>query len=216
MLKTYRFLALFVSLGLQTSANAEQKSNNTYFGAGLGLAKISDQTGATNDYVKNQTSELTLSSPGSLVQQFRIFGGYSINENISIEIGFRQNTNERINFYSNPIAQFSYTGNLNSNISGSNLGLLIRPSPSSRFQDLFLNFGITQYRDKSIFSISSNNSTSSIAVSESGIGYFFGLGYEKPINKIYSLRGSITHEVQIGGNKTLSDNGLSLAILKKF
>ena len=137
-------------------------------------------------------------------------------ENISIELGYMQTSQESLTFSGTSIGSVNYTGNLNASFSGADLGLVLHPSQGTGFKNLFLDLGFTNYTVKESGNISTNIASYSPSQNESGTGHYYGLGYDLTLHNDYVIRGTINHYDNIGGNSGISGNVGSIGIIKKY
>jgi len=194
----------------------KEASKSIYFGANIGYSKLSDQTGSVNSQLQEAVGGTTQSSQNNNMAAYRLFGGFILNENISIELGLMQTSQESLNYSGTSIGGVNYSGNLNASFSGADLGLVLHPSQSTGFKSLFLDLGFTNYTAKESGNISTNIASYSPSQNESGTGHYYGLGYDLTLHNDYVIRGTINHYDNIGGNTGISGNVGSIGVIKKY
>jgi opacity protein-like surface antigen len=145
-----------------------------------------------------------------------IFGGYKVTENISLEVGYAQSSSATTTASGRTGGSVAYTGSGEVSYSGFDFSVLLRPSMSTGFNNLFLRAGGTSLTQETSLSVSAGGTSASATDSTSGMGYILGVGYDFPINKTLDVRVAYNYLGNIAGESNNYANRFSIGLLGKF
>lgn len=146
----------------------------------------------------------------------RIFGGYEINENFSLEAGYLQSSN--INYATKGTSGSSF-GSLsdsisyNLSISGFDYGVIYKPRINNYLDGFFIKGGGTYLTTSGHLAVNLSTTNLGSSTSQTGHGYFAGLGYEYPISKEVNVRASYLYYGNISTDSASNTNVFSLALV---
>ena len=191
-------------------------SNPFYIGVGASYIALQDSSNALTNIMVNGFGGSANSGQSSSVGAGRIFAGYKVNENLSLEGGYSSTGN--ISYSSKGTTGSKYANlsdgfSANTSITGFDLGLIYKPRLNDSLDGLFVNAGGTYFttNSNSVTSISTLNFAYSN--SYTGYGYFAGLGYDFAIGKNLNLRAAYTYYGNISTDSTSNVNAFSLALV---
>jgi hypothetical protein len=222
-------LFVLMSLGLSLIAQAQSNdgatinnenielsnSNPFYIGVGATYVALQDSSNALNNSMVNLFGGSASSGQSSSVGAGRIFAGYKVNENLSLEGGYLSTGN--ISSSSKGTAGSKYANlpdgaSINTSISGFDFGLIYKPKINETLDGLFVNAGATYFTTGSYGGVSLSTLNIGASTSNTGYGYFAGLGYDFAIGKSLNLRASYTYYGNISTDSTNNANAFSLAL----
>ena len=99
---------------------------------------------------------------------------------------------------------------------GADLGLVLHPVQLPVFKYVFIDLGATQYKEKQLGNVSTSLGGYSQSQNQSGMGKFYGLGYDLPMGASTDLRFSLNHYDSIGGDSALKSNLASVGVTRRF
>jgi hypothetical protein len=209
-------LLLVVALSVATTSVFAQASANDnkkfYFGAEIGFTKVDNNAQAfANRLVATNGGSASVTQSSS-VGTGRIFGGYTLNENVDLEVGYLQSGDIDYKF-AGTTSGGSYSGTSAVSVSGIDYSVLLRASKSSGFNNVFLRVGGTSYKTK--VETTGVNVTGGNG-SESGVGYVYGVGYDVNVAKEMDVRFQINRLDKIAGVSGDTATVFSVGILGKF
>ena len=193
---------------------ADAKLVGPYAGVELGYSKVeSDAQSTANSLVNEVGGAVTVTQDTSVVIG-RLFGGYNINENLAVELGYIRTGD--VSQRASGVAGNSvpYNASADVSVSGVDYSVLLRPSIASGWNGLFGKVGghyleaSTDYTVTALGSLSGNNS-------KSGSGFLVGLGYETSIADNIGFRTSYTYYNNLAGGDGYA-NVFSIGVLGKF
>lgn len=198
-----------------TSVFAQASANNAkkfYFGAEVGSTKLDNNAQAfANRLVATNGGSASVTQNTS-VGAGRIFGGYTLNENVDLEVGYIQSGDIDYKF-AGSTGGGSYSGTSTVTVSGIDYSVLLRASKASGYNNAFLRVGGTSYKTKvetTGVNVTGGNS------SESGMGYVYGVGYDLNVAKEIDVRFQINRLEKIAGLSDDKATVFSVGILGKF
>lgn len=200
-----------VDLNLENS-----DSNPFYIGVGASYIALQDSSNALTNSMVNLFGGSASSGQSSSVGAGRIFAGYKVNENLSLEGGYLSTGN--ISSSSKGTAGSKYANlpdgySANTSIKGFDLGLIYKPKLNDSLDGLFVNAGATYFTTGSYGGVSLSTSNYGASTSNTGYGYFAGLGYDFAIGKSLNLRAAYTYYGNISTDSTSNANAFSLALV---
>ncbi len=210
---------LVVALSLATTGAFAQSSGfkpGFYAGAELGYAAVKDQSSDIASDLRAALGGTASASQGNSIYDGRAFIGYKIIEYVDLEVGYSQSSNVNFNASGRTSGGNAYTASGDVSLSGVDYSLLLRPSISSGFNNLFFRAGGTYLTQKTTVTASANGNSASGTTNTSGSGYLLGLGYDLPISKDFDVRAAYTYVGNIAGVSNSYSNRFSIGILGKF
>lgn len=212
-------ILLVAALSLATTGAMAQTASfkpGFYAGIELGYASLKDQTQETaNDLVGAVGGRVSVTQDSGIFDG-RIFGGYKIVENIDFEIGFTQSGTASQTASGVSRANVPYSANADISYSGLDYSVLLRPSISTGFNNLFFRIGGTYLSQKSQISASGGGASASQTINTSGSGYLLGLGYDIPVSKSIDVRAAYNYVGNIAGVSNNYSNRFSIGLLGRF
>jgi hypothetical protein len=195
------------------SVSAQTFKPQFYAGAELGYAALENnaQTFANSLVATNGGSASVTQNSGIAVG--RIFGGYKVLENVDLELGAAQTSNVNYNFSALSRTGAAYSGTTSVSVMVLDYSVLLRPSISTGFNNLYVKLGGTWAKETA--STSGTNVTGGSG-SYSGSGYLYGLGYDQPIDKTFDARFQINRLQNIAGQSSDKATVFSVGLLGKF
>ena len=214
--------ALSLTLGI---ANAQQAPSGFYVGAEVGQSKLKDQTSELSSALNSGFSGGSSTvSQSSSVTVSRFFGGYNINENVAVELGYSQSSSFGLNgsgktgnaFTQAPNIAYSFSGG--EKFSGFDISGLFRPSVDTGWNGLFFRAGVTNLKESNSVTVSVTGvgTPYSNSGSQSGTGTVYGIGYDADIGSGFKVRAAVTSYSKIAGDSSASGTLYSIGILKNF
>jgi hypothetical protein len=194
-------------------ASAQTFTPKFYAGAEVGYSAVDDnaQTLANTLVATNGGSASVTQNTG--IATGRIFGGYKVIEYVDVELGIFRGGNVNYNFSGVSRGATPYSGTASIYTQGIDYSVLLRPSLSSGFNNLFVRLGGAWSQEN--LSVSGNNIVGGSS-SVSGNGYIYGLGYDVPVDKTIDARISINRLQNIAGQSSDNATVYSVGILAKF
>lgn len=208
--------ALFTFAGTGAMAQSATFKPGFYAGIELGYASLKDQTQETaNDLVGAVGGRVSVTQDSGIFDG-RLFGGYKIIENIDFELGFTQSGTASQTASGVSRTNVAYTANADISNSGLDYSVLLRPSISTGFNNLFFRVGGTYLTQKTQISASAGGASASQTINTSGSGYLLGLGYDIPVSKSIDVRAAYNYVGNIAGVSNNYSNRFSIGLLGKF
>ena len=194
-------------------ASAQTFTPKFYAGAEVGYS-------AVDNNAQNVANTLVATNGGSAsvtqntgIATGRIFGGYKVIEYVDVELGAFRGGNVNYNFAAIGGGGAPYSGTTSIYTQGIDYSVLLRPSMSSGFNNLFVRLGgiwSQENQSTSGTNVTGGNGTTS------GSGYIYGLGNDVPVDKTFDARLSINRLQNIAGNSSDNATVYSVGILAKF
>lgn len=187
-----------------------------YAGVELGYAQLKDQTQETANTLVNSVGGRVTVTQDSGIFDGRLFGGYKVIENIDLELGFTQSATVSQTASGVSRTNVAYTANNDVSYSGVDYSVLLRPSLSTGFNNLYFRVGGTYLTQKSQISASAGGASASQTINTSGSGYLLGVGYDIPVSKSVDIRAAYNYVGNIAGVSNNYSNRFSVGLLGKF
>jgi hypothetical protein len=197
------------SVFAQASASDNKKF---YFGAEIGSTKVDNNAQTFANLLVRTNGGSASVTQNSSVGTGRIFGGYTLNENVDLEVGYIQSGDIDYKFAGSN-SSGSYSGTTSVSVSGIDYSVLLRPSKASGYNNAYLRVGGTSYKTK--IQTTGVNVTGGNG-SESGMGYVYGAGYDLNVAKEIDVRFQINRLEKIAGVSDDKATVFSVGILGKF
>jgi OOP family OmpA-OmpF porin len=209
MKKTFVALA-FASIGL--AAHAE----GFYMGAGVGFNKVDNSLSEFNTAMLNAVGGSIVSTQETGVQNLRLLGGYKINENFAVEVGYVNSSKWDLNFSGVSSGNVAYNGNGNISFSGLDVAAVVRPGASSGYNNFFATIGLHNYKAKVGVTFTVNGTPYTTNTSETGTGTLLGIGYDLKIDKGLDLRFTATRLNKLAGDSDSNTTNIGIGLIQHF
>jgi hypothetical protein len=210
-----RLLALAL-LSATTGVMAQSLILTPYAGIEAGYDTVQNRAQANANSLVAQLGGSAAVTQNTSMYDGRIFGGLKVIENIDLELGYALTSNVTSNAAGVTRGAVAYTAQANSYYNGLDYSVLLRPSVSSGFNNLFLRVGGTYLTQNNSVSASTAYSSASTWNNVSGSGYIVGLGYDVPLDKTFDFRAAYNYLGNIAGISNNYTNRFSIGILGKF
>jgi len=198
------------------SANAQVATSKVYGGVEFGTASLDNETGnVTSAMVRSYGGSASATQDAS-VGIGRVFGGYTVNDNLSWEIGYAQSSNFGLNATGRSGGGTNYSISASAKFSGLDYSAVIRPDVSTGWNNLFARVGFTNYKADTTGSVVVSGTTYSASSNESGKGNILGLGYDSDIGNGLKFRAALTRFTKVAGDSDNSGTVYSVGLLKSF
>jgi hypothetical protein len=128
-------LAFLISTLMGTSIAQAQSMNNStnfYVGADLGYSSVSDNSQQLANALVTSVGGSATVTQNTGVAIGRLFGGYKINENFALELGYGASSNVNYSFSGISRSSVAYTGSASESIYGLDYAVVVRPSVSTK------------------------------------------------------------------------------------
>ncbi len=182
-----------------------------YAGVEFGSANA-DISRADAAYVADYLSYISYQPVGYTIDDsttnFRLFGGEILDPKTKLEVGYFSTGKVGADFTG------LYYGTAQSKVSASGLDLSILHEPFAN--GVFVKAGLHSSKVKSSATVSAFGYSETVSETYSGIGFLYGLGYEKPVADGVNLRGSFVVYDKLGGESQADMTTLSLSLSKTF
>jgi len=213
----FRFIAV---ASLLTSLGAAQAQGNPpekfYGGLEIGRASVANDTGPLTRALVSQVGGSASATQDSSINDYRIFGGYALNENVNFELGYVKTSSLGLNFAGVSGGSSAYTGSASQKFSGFDYSVLLRPNVSTGLNKLFFRVGGHSLKGDLDFTINGPGGTASGSDSRSGTGTLFGIGYDINLAKNIDARVSANRLNRIAGQSDANATVYSLGVLTRF
>jgi hypothetical protein len=211
-----RFKLVAIAALLANSLGSAQAQNNPpesfYGGLEVGRSSVSDQTGSVSTQLVTLVGGRATATQGSSINDYRIFGGYKLNENINLELGYLQTSDLGLNFAGVARNATAYSGSSTLKFTGFDYSVLLRPNVSTGMNGLFLRLGGHSLSGAQAFTQTVAGGTVSGSSNQSGTGLLFGVGYDIGIAKNVDLRVSANRLNKIAGQSDSSATVYSVSV----
>jgi hypothetical protein len=215
-MKKTTFALIATAVFSMGAVNAQTADSKFYGGAEIGSSKLDNETGTTTSALVRAYGGSASATQDAAVRDFRIFGGYKVNENIDLELGYMQTSNFGMNVTGRSGGGVNYAMSVSAKYSGVDYTAVIRPSVDSGYNNLFARIGFTNYKGEATGSVSASGNTYTSNASVSGSGNIYGFGYDAPLNTNMSVRMSINRLTKIAGESDNSATIYSIGLVNRF
>lgn len=214
MKKLVMSLAVASALISTQSFATDTKLVGPYAGVELGYSKVESDAQSTANSLLNEVGGAVTVTQDTSVAIGRLFGGYNINENVAVELGYIRTGD--VSQRASGVAGNSvpYTASADVSVSGVDYSILLRPSIASGWNGLFGRVGGHYLEASADYSITAIGSASG-NISNKGSGFLVGLGYETSIADNVGFRAGYTHYSNLAGDDGYA-NVFSIGVLRKF
>ena len=153
----------------------------------------------------------------SNVTNLRLIGGYKVNENISLEIGYLSTSDFKWKISGADRDNVKYYWDLKGSYSGFDIATILRPSVASGYNNLFVTVGFHNYEAKASGSLSALNERVNLpGSSENGTGMLFGGGYDFNLQEGLDLRATVTRLNKLAGDSDDKATNFGVTLIKHF
>ncbi len=212
------YLGIAVSLVASMSslsAMAQADSKRFYGGAEIGSASVQNHTGEVSRALVSAVGGSVVVTQDSRVTVGRLFGGYTVTENVGLELGYSQSGDVSMRIAGVSSGSVAYTGTATGSYSGLDYSVILRPNVSTGVNGLFLRLGGHSLTGKANATLSAGLNTASASSSVSGSGTLIGIGYDLNAGP-GQVRFGYTKMNKLGGQSDASTGLLSVGYLMKF
>jgi OOP family OmpA-OmpF porin len=198
------------------AASLTAQAEGFYVGGGVGFNAIKNELATLNTTMVSAVGGSISSSQDTSVRNLRVIGGYKVNDNFAVELGYTNTSDFGLAFSGRSGGSVAYSGKGTSAISGFDIAAVLRPNVSSGFNNFFATVGVHSYKNKTnvTFTVSSTNYSDN--TSESGTGAMFGAGYDWNIDKDVDVRLSLIRMSKLAGNSDSSTTNVGVNLIKRF
>jgi len=208
ILLTTGFISTLASFG----ANAQSFTPQFYAGAELGYTRVDNNAQKLANALVATNGGSASVSQNTGIALGRIFGGYKAFENADVELGATQTGNINYNFAGVSRGSTAYAGTTSINVQSLDFSVLLRPSISTGFNNLYVRLGGQWAKEQA----STTGNVTGGNGSVSGTGYIYGLGYDQPIDKTFDARFQINRLANIAGQSSDKATVFSVGFVGKF
>lgn len=205
---------------LITVLGAAQAQSNTpekfYGGLEVGRASVANETGPLTSALVSEVGGSASATQDSSINDYRIFGGYKLNENVNFELGYVQTSSLGLNFSGVSGGSSAYTGSATQKFSGFDYSVLLRPNVSTGWNNMFFRVGGHSLKGSVDVTINGGGGSASVTDKFSGTGTLFGLGYDLNVAKNVDVRVSVNRLNKIAGRSDSDATIYSLGVLTRF
>lgn len=206
-----------IAIAVATTAFAAQaQSQGFYLGAGVGFNKVDNELSTFNAGMVSALGGSIASTQETSVQNLRLVGGYKVNENVAVELGYINTSKWDLNFSGRSGGNVAYSGNGNISFSGFDVAAVLRPSVASGYNNFFATVGVHSYKAKVGVSFAVNGTNYANTESESGTGAMFGAGYDWKIDKDLDVRFAVTRINKLAGQSGSNTTNYGIGLIKHF
>jgi hypothetical protein len=196
------------------TVSAQNADLKFYGGVEFGGAMLSNETEKLAKTTMQANGGSAIAIQDATAQTFRIFGGYKVNENIDLELGYFEAPDRPTRITGRSAASTDFMSSGYERSRGLDYSAVIRPNVTSGYNNLFARIGITEYDRRTTMAASGSTYLANSHIS--GTGRFFGVGYDAPLDSNVSLRLSVNWLSRIAGNVDGSATVYSIGLINRF
>lgn len=214
LVKSVAGMALIVGV-----CNAHAQGNTPekfYVGLEAGRASVANESAEVASGLVSLLGGSATATQSSSVNDYRFFGGYKLNENVDLELGYLQTSRVGLNFSGRSRANVAYTGTAGIKYAGFDFSALLRPAVSSGLNGLFFRLGGHSMVSTTDTSVTVGATNASTRTKERGIGTLFGIGYDLNIAQNVNLRVSANRLNRLAGDSDANITVYSVGVLSRF
>ena len=213
----FKLAAVAVLLSSLGFAHAQSNSPEKFYGGlEVGRSNVANQTGTLTSSLVSLLGGSASATQGSSINDYRVFGGYKLNENVNFELGYLQTSSLGLNFSGRSSGSVAYTGSAGFKFSGFDYSVLLRPDVATGMNGLFFRLGGHSLKSTTDVSVTVSGSSTSSTTSQSGTGTLFGIGYDINIAKNVDLRASVNRLNKLAGQSDANATVYSVGVLTRF
>jgi OOP family OmpA-OmpF porin len=199
-----------------TAAAFASQAQGFYVGAGVGFSKVDNELDKFNSGMVAAVGGSIASTQDTSVRNLRLLGGYKVNENLAVELGYLNSSKLDLNFSGTSGGSVAYSGNGNISFSGFDVSAVLRPSIASGYNNFFATVGVHNYKAKVGVNFAVGSTNIATTQSQSGTGVMFGAGYDWKIDKDIDLRLAVTRVNKLAGESGNSITNYGVGLIKHF
>lgn len=207
--------ATVISLCATSSFAQDANPSKGYMGAEFGSVKFKDQTSIATSLV-NVVGGSATSVQDTGVSVGRFFGGLTVTENFSAELGYIYTGTANASFSGVSRTSVAYSGTASQKTTGFDYSALIRPNQSTGLNGLFLRVGGHSLSTQVDVSLATGSSSGATSATTSGSGSLIGFGYDGKINDKLDFRVAYTRYNTVAGISSNDASLLSFGLIAKF
>ena len=159
-------------------------------------------------YLANLTRQTVRWTIDESTTNIRFFGGKQFNKQTKLEAGYFSTGDVSVNYKGNIFGEAS------TKVSASGFDASVIHDPFSN--GFFVKAGLHSSKVSATYTESAFGFSESVSTSESGVGFLYGLGYEKQIANGFNLRGSFVFYNKLGGESDADMSMVSVGLSKNF
>jgi hypothetical protein len=198
------------------AASLTAQAEGFYVGGGVGYSAIKNELADFNAGMVSSVGGSITSSQDSSMQNLRLTGGYKVNDNFAIELGYVKTSDFGLSFTGRSGGNVAYSGSGTVSISGFDVAAVLRPDIASGYNNFFATVGTHSYKAKTGVTFSVSGTSYSDNTSESGTGLMFGVGYDWKIDKDLDFRMSLIRMNKLAGNSDSNATSVGVNLIKRF
>jgi OOP family OmpA-OmpF porin len=206
----------FVTAAAIAAASLTAQAEGLYVGGGVGYSALKNELAEFNSGMVSLLGGSITSSQDSSMQNLRLIGGYKVNDNFAIELGYVKTSDFGLSFSGRSSGNVAYSGSGTVSISGFDVAAILRPDVASGFNNFFATIGAHSYKAKTGVAFTVSGTSSSANTSESGTGLMFGAGYDWKIVKDLDFRLTLIRMNKLAGNADSNGTSVGVNLIKRF
>lgn len=187
-----------------------------YVGGGVGVSHVSDTSADMSAKLVSALGGTARTTMDSSVNNVRLVGGYKVNENVAIELGYINTSDFNLSAAGTTGGNIAYTAKGNISFSGFDVSAVLRPSVASGYNNFFATVGLHSYKAKTAVTVTGNGQSVSQSDSNSGTGTMFGVGYDWKLDKDLDLRLAVTRINKVAGESGDNVTNYGVGLIKHF
>jgi len=198
------------------SALAQAQSQGFYIGGGGNYSSINDTPEKANANFVSILGGTASTTMDTSVTSLRLVGGYKVNENFAIEVGYLNSSKFNLSASGTSGSSQAWKATGDTSFSGVDVAAIIRPSIASGYNAFFATIGMHSYKSKTGVALTVDGQTYSSVTKNSGSGTMFGAGYDLNLDKDLDLRLTYIRANKIAGESENYSNSVGASIIKHF
>jgi hypothetical protein len=159
-------------------------------------------------YLANLTGQTVRWTIDESTTNVRFFGGKQLNKQTKLEVGYFRTGDISVNYKGVVFGEASTKGSA----SGFDASVIHDPFSNG----FFVKAGLHSSKVSATYTESAYGFSESVSTSESGVGFLYGLGYEKQVADGINLRASYVFYNKIAGESSSDMSVITLGIAKSF
>jgi hypothetical protein len=212
-------ILVFCIVGLIGTAQSQSLKSKWSAGIDYGSAKVQNQTTeAATSFVSRLGGSVSITQSSS-ISNFRIYGGYTLDENLGFELGYNNTSDVNLTYSGTSGSTYSnraYSGNIGMKYTGFDYSALIRPSISSGWNNMFFRVGMHNLDAKVSGTIAVSTTSVAYSSTTSGSGPMIGIGYDTKVSDDIDLRAQYTRLTKVAGVSGSDSNMYMIGVRKSF
>lgn len=212
-------MMVFLIAGLIGTAQSQSLKSKWSAGIDYGSAKVQNQTTEAATSLISALGGSVSVTQSSSVSNFRMYGGYTLDENLGFELGYNNTSDVNLTYSGRTGSTYSntaYSGNIGLKFTGFDYSALIRPSIASGWNNMFFRVGMHNFDAKVSGTITVSTTNVAYSSTTSGSGPMYGIGYDTKVSDDIDLRAQFTRLSKIAGTSGADANMYMVGIRKSF